>query len=80
MCKAGDLLQDFAVLTYFKHNKPMFKHDYAMRDEALERVINHGHEIVKAELIQRQYDELLNKLADFEFLHPEVLNDGQQTG
>lgn len=74
MCKTSDLVQDIAVLTFFKHNKPMFKEEYALRDETLSRVIEHGREIAQKELVEREYEHLLGKLAEFEFLHPEVTN------
>lgn len=78
MCKTSELMRDIAVLTYFKQNKPMFKEEYAIRQEAYDHVVAYGESIVKEELIQRQYFDLLNKLSQFESMHPHVVGDNQE--
>ena len=75
MCKTSELMRDMAVLTYFKKHKPMFKDEWAIYEEALDHVVAHGAEIVKAELVERQYCDLLLKLSEFELKHPQVVNN-----
>jgi hypothetical protein len=40
----------------------------------------YGHKLVTDELVQREYVDLLNKLADFEDQHPELMEVMVVTG
>jgi len=68
------LVNDIAVLTYFKHCRGNYltAKEQAIKREALDNLTSHGHKLVTDELIQREYVDLLNKLADFEDKYPEL--------
>jgi hypothetical protein len=69
------LVNDIAVLTYFKNCRGNYLSaaEQAIKREALDNLTTHGHKLVTAELVQREYVDLLNKLAAFEDMHPELV-------
>lgn len=71
-----EMMDDFAMLTYLKPNYPLSHHERNIREEALERVNAYGGKMVREECLRRQHADLVNRLQEFENLHPEVKNDG----
>ena len=65
---SDELIRDFAILTYLKHNK-FTNHERQIYAEAYERVTEFGRGIVEAEVISREYARLKQLVLDFETIH-----------
>lgn len=68
MMELEQLLNDFAIVTYLKHNVYQ-QHERNIRAEAMERIHKHGASLVHQEVTAREYTRLKQMVLDFETFH-----------
>ena len=68
------LVDDFAMLTYAKDFKNFMNNSQrTVYFKALDRIQTHGQKLFEAEVAKLEYEQLKQRVFDFETNHPSVL-------